>query len=168
MQEANLVIHPLQPIYNQQSRLLILGTMPSPVSRQVMFYYGHPQNRFWSVMAAVCGDTAAEGNEARKNFALRHGFALWDVLHSCTIRGAEDTTIRQPVANDFSEILQNSEIKRVFTTGLQATRLYQKLCLPQTGIPSVYLPSTSAANRGSYSWQDLVDYYSKELQGLLR
>ncbi|MCE5196421.1 MAG: DNA-deoxyinosine glycosylase [Negativicutes bacterium] len=162
------MIHPLQPIYNRQSKLLILGTMPSPVSRRVMFYYGHPQNRFWPVMAAICGETVPEGNESRKRFALRHGFALWDVLQSCMIRGAQDTTIRRPVANDFSEILQSSQISRIFTTGMQATRLYQKLCLPQTGLPSVYLPSTSAANRGSYPWQDLVNYYAKELQGLLR
>lgn len=168
MQDEILVVHPLQPIYNQKSKVLILGTMPSPVSRQVLFYYGHPQNRFWSVMAAICGETLPEDQESKKNLALRHGFALWDVLHSCTIRGAEDTTIRNPVANDFTEILQSSEINRIFTTGQQATKLYRQLCLPKTGLLSVYLPSTSAANRGNYPMQELLQSYAKELQGLLR
>ncbi len=168
MQDEILVVHPLQPIYDQKSKVLILGTMPSPVSRQVLFYYGHPQNRFWSVMAAICGESLPTDQEGKKSLALRHGFALWDVLHSCSIRGAEDTTIRNPVANDFTEVLHSSEISHIFTTGLQATRLYQKLCLAQTGMPSVYLPSTSAANRGNYPLQELLQYYTKELQGFLR
>jgi len=142
--------------------------MPSPVSRQVLFYYGHPQNRFWAVMAAICGENLPDDKEGKMNLALQHGFALWDVLHSCTIRGAEDTTIRNPVANDFTEILRASDISHIFTTGQQATQFYRKLCLPTIGIASVYLPSTSAANRGNYPMQALQQYYAKELQGFLR
>jgi hypoxanthine-DNA glycosylase len=150
--------HPLAPIYDEHSKVLILGTFPSPKSRETAFYYGHPQNRFWRVMAAVLESEVPQNNEEKTVFLLKNKLALWDVIHSCEITGAADGSIRNPVANDFSEILHKADIKAVFTTGMTATRLYQKHCLSQTGIPAVYLPSTSPANR-SCSFEMLVEKY---------
>ncbi len=140
------VQHPLDPIYDQHSEILILGTMPSPVSREVGFYYGHPQNRFWRVLAALFDEPVAQTNEQRTDQLLRHHIALWDVLASCTIHGASDASISDAVPNDFSSILATAPIRAVFCTGAKATELYNKFCAEETGIPAIKLPSTSAAN----------------------
>lgn len=141
-----LVQHPLAPIYDPQSRVLLLGTMPSPVSRQQRFYYAHPQNRFWKTLCAVLGEPFCQTAEARRALCLRRGVALWDVLQSCAIRGAADSSIQDPVANDFAPLLQEAKIQAVFATGQTAARLYRKLCQSQTGLPIAVLPSPSAAN----------------------
>ena len=138
--------HPLDPVWDQRSRVLILGTMPSPKSREAGFYYGHPRNRFWSVLAAVFSEDVPMGTEARKAFCLRHRIALWDVLASCEIQGASDSSIRQAVANPIDALLSQAPIAAVFTTGQKAFKLYQKLCLPMTGKEAISLPSTSPAN----------------------
>jgi hypoxanthine-DNA glycosylase len=153
------LIHPLKPIYDEHSQVLILGTFPSPKSREAEFYYSHPQNSFWRVMAAVMESEVPQSNEEKKIFLLKNQIALWDVLHSCEIAGAADSSIRNPVANDFSEILSKTKIKAIFTTGKTATQLYQKHCLSKTGIPALYLPSTSPANR-SCSFAVLVEKYA--------
>jgi len=140
------VVHPLAPVWDRASRVLILGTMPSPKSREQGFYYAHPQNRFWPLLAALFGEPVPDRIEERRQFALRHRIALWDVLASCEISGAADSSIRNPVPNDLTPILRESDIRAVFTTGATAFRLYQKLCLPQTGLPAVILPSSSPAN----------------------
>ncbi|MDR0220639.1 MAG: DNA-deoxyinosine glycosylase [Lachnospiraceae bacterium] len=150
--------HPLAPIYDEHSKVLILGTFPSPKSREVAFYYGHPQNRFWRVMADVMETEVPQNNEEKTIFLLKNKIALWDVIHSCEIVGAADGSIKNPIVNNFSEILCKAEIKAVFTTGMTATRLYQKHCLPKTNIPAVCLPSTSPANR-SCSFEVLVEKY---------
>ena len=140
------VCHPIPPVWDACSRVLILGTMPSPKSREQGFYYAHPQNRFWRVLAALFGEPVPQGMQQRKAFALRHGIAMWDVLASCEICGAADSSIRNPIPNDMISLLEQTEIQAVFTTGATAFRLYQKLCLPQTGLPAIALPSTSPAN----------------------
>lgn len=140
------VFHTLEPVYDAQSRVLLLGTMPSPRSREAGFYYAHPQNRFWSVLASLFDASVPQTAEARRAFALTHGIALWDVLARCEIRGADDASIRRPVANDIAWLLRQAPIRAVFTTGGKAFSLYQRLCLPQTGMPAVLLPSTSPAN----------------------
>ena len=150
--------HPLQPIYDCQSKILILGTMPSPKSREAGFYYAHPQNRFWKVMAALTGEPIPMDNRGRTRFLLRHKIALWDVLQSCEMVGAEDGSIRNPVANDLSLVLRAGNIQAIATTGSKAASLYRQYCFPKTGIPALSLPSTSPANC-RYSLETLVEKY---------
>ncbi len=144
--EAKLVTHAFEPVFDQNSRILVLGTMPSPASRQNGFYYSHPRNRFWPVMAEVLGEPLPTTPEEKRELALRRGIALWDVLASCTIAGAEDASIRRPVANDLSVIFKTADIRAVFTTGGKAHQLYRRYCLPITGMEDIALPSTSPAN----------------------
>jgi hypoxanthine-DNA glycosylase len=130
--------------------VLILGTFPSPKSREMGFYYGHPQNVFWATLAAVLGvDEPLRDVRLRKEFLLAHRVALGDVLHACTIEGAADASITNPVPNRFAPILANSEICAVFTTGRTATNLFNRLCADEAGMLAVYLPSTSPANRAA-------------------
>jgi hypoxanthine-DNA glycosylase len=136
----------IPPVYNAESRILLLGTMPSPASREAGFYYMHKQNRFWPVLAAVFGEAVPDGIDERRRFALRHGIALWDVLESCDISGAQDSSIHNAKANDLAGLLPKTSIKHIFCTGEKAYTLYQKLCAPLTGIDAVRLPSTSPAN----------------------
>lgn len=155
------VNHIFDPVYDANSQVLILGTIPSPKSREYGFYYGHPQNRFWRIMSDVMRAPLPNTIEEKKNFLLRHRIALWDVLASCDITGAKDSSIRNAVANDFSEILSASCIAAIFTTGMKATNLYQQLCYPRTNVPSTYLPSTSPANCGNFTYDELVSEYSR-------
>ena len=142
MQER--VFHTLAPLYGSGSKVLILGTMPSPKSREAGFYYAHPQNRFWPTLAAVYGEETPQGTPARAAFAQRHGIALWDVLASCVITGAADSTIREAEPNDIAALLAETGIHTVFTTGKTAYSLYKKYCF---GVPeAICLPSPSAAN----------------------
>lgn len=140
------IIHSIEPVFDAESRVLILGTMPSPKSREVQFYYGHPQNRFWRVLAAVLGEELPQSVPEKKAMLLRHRIALWDVLAECEITGASDSSIRNPVANDLSVILGHAPVQAVFTTGATAWKLYTRLQKPHTGIEAVRLPSTSPAN----------------------
>lgn len=142
-----IVNHTLNPIYDQHSKILILGTMPSPKSREIGFYYGHPQNRFWQVMADIFNEKSLTSIDAKVDFLHRHQLALWDVLQRCEIEGADDASIKNPVPNDFAPLLKESSIQTIFTTGKKATDLYMKYCYPQTKIPAIGLPSTSPANR---------------------
>ena len=157
---AQQVIHPLAPVFDERSRVLILGTMPSPKSRETGVYYGHPQNRFWRVMAELLDEPFPASREERLALALRRHFALWDVLASCVIRGADDGSIREPEANDLSAVLSAAPIEAIFTTGTKAAALYRKLCLPKTGMEAIALPSTSAANCRFYSYEQLVKAYA--------
>lgn len=140
------IIHSIEPVFDAESRVLILGTMPSPKSREVQFYYGHPQNRFWRVLAAVLGEEVPRSVPEKKAMLLRHRIALWDVLAECEITGASDSSIRNPVANDLSVVLDHAPVQAVFTTGATAWKLYTRLQKPHTGIEAVRLPSTSPAN----------------------
>lgn len=147
----SLVTHEFPPVFDSHSRILILGTIPSPKSREQGFYYGHPRNRFWRVVSDVFGQPEPVTIEEKKAFILHSQIALWDVLASCQIEGAEDSSIREPVANDMGLILKQAEIQAIFTTGTKATALYRRYCEPITGIPCTGLPSTSPANcRMSY------------------
>lgn len=162
--QTEIVTHEFQPIFDTQSKILMLGTMPSPKSREVGFYYGHPRNRFWSVVADVCGEESPQTIEEKIALAKRNHIAVWDVLRSCEIRGADDGSIRNPIPNEMSEIFRHADIHAVFTTGTKATALYKKYCLPKIGMPSVMLPSTSPANcRTSYetlfqAYQQILPY----------
>ena len=141
------VIHPLEPVYDRNSRILILGTMPSVKSREAGFYYMHPQNRFWPVLADILGEPVPATVADRREMALRRGVALWDVLASCEIDGSLDGTIRNPIPNDFSKLFSCSRICAVFTTGKKAADLYRRLVRDVVGMDCIPLPSSSPANR---------------------
>lgn len=160
MSKTSFVQHSLEPVFDGSSTILILGTMPSPASRENGFYYSHPQNRFWQVLSAVFDEPLPYTKEQKTQLALSHGLALWDVLASCEIDGAEDSSIRKPVANDLSLILSAAPIQAVYTTGDKAASLYRKLCRPKTGLDATALPSTSPANRGRYPLNTLIELYS--------
>jgi TDG/mug DNA glycosylase family protein len=152
------VIHPLDPIYDKNSRVLMLGTMPSPKSREAHFYYAHPQNRFWRVLSALFHEEIAPENTARAEFILKHHLALWDVLHSCEIQGASDASIKNAVPNDLSIILNNAPIQALFCTGKKSWSLYHRLIEPVNGRSAFCLPSTSPANC-AVSFEKLCENY---------
>lgn len=158
--EAGLVTHEFDAFFDQDSRVLILGTIPSPKSREQGFYYGHPQNRFWKVLADVLGEEFPQTVEERKRFLKRNHIALWDVLESCEIKGASDVSIRNARPNDMTRILQAADIRAIFATGAKAAQLYKKLCFPECGVEAVRLPSTSPANCGC-SYEKLREAYSQ-------
>ena len=158
--EAGLVTHEFDAFFDKDSRVLILGTIPSPKSREQGFYYGHPQNRFWKVLAAVLGEEFPQTVEERKVFLKRNHIALWDVLESCEIKGASDVSIRNARPNDMNRILQTADIRAIFATGAKAAQLYKKLCFPECGVEAVRLPSTSPANCGC-SYEKLREAYSQ-------
>jgi hypoxanthine-DNA glycosylase len=148
--------HPWHPIYDDSSRVLILGTFPSPRSRAMGFYFGHPQNCFWDALADSLRvprlPTGTGADKAKKtHFLLENRIALWDVLHSCDIEGASDASIQNPVANNFRSIIKASHISAVFATGRTATELFNRLAARESGMRAVYLPSTSPANRAQQS-----------------
>ena len=148
--EYTHVKHTFLPVYNEESRILILGSFPSVKSRENQFYYGHPQNRFWPLLAALTGEPlpVREDIAAKKQLLLRHGLALWDTLESCTITGASDASIRDVVPNDIAGLLRKAPIRAVFCNGAPAYRIYTKYQQPLTDIPAVRLPSKSPANAG--------------------
>lgn len=161
--ERGKVSHEFPAVYDRESRVLLLGSIPSPRSREVGFYYGHPQNRFWKVIAEVLGEDVPETIPQKKAMLRRHHVALWDVLESCTIVGASDTSIGDVVPNNISKIVKGSKIARVFCTGATAYRLYQKYCAADVGIDAVKLPSTSPANC-AVPMERLVEAYRAILQ----
>ena len=140
------VYHELEPVWSPSSRVLILGSLPSPKSREQGFYYGHPQNRFWKVLSTVLEEPMPKSIDEKKELILSHDLALWDVLESCLIKGASDTSIREPVANDIASLMSKTDICHIVTTGGKADSLYKKLVYPDTGLSSIRLPSTSPAN----------------------
>ena len=140
--------HPWPPVFDASSRVLVLGTFPSPASRAFGFYYGHPQNIFWRTLAGVLEVAEPAATiEARRAFLLAHHIACWDVLHACVISGAADASIRRPEPNLFAPLLAVSDIREIFTTGRTATDLFNRLCAAEAGQKAIYLPSTSPANR---------------------
>lgn len=162
------ITHELEPIFDRNSKILILGTMPSPKSREAGFYYSHPQNKLWKVLAGVFLQEVPVSNEEKAQFLLAHHIAMWDVLESCWIKGADDNSIVEPIPNDLNHILHAAPITKIFTTGKKATELYRKLCLPMTSRPSVYLPSTSPANCGNFTLETLIDAYRVILEDCLQ
>jgi hypoxanthine-DNA glycosylase len=140
------IVHTIAPVYDAASRILILGTMPSPQSRAAAFYYGHRHNRFWAILGAVFGEKIGPAAADKKRFLLARRIALWDVLAECDISGASDASIRNPAANDFGPLFAAAQIRAVLTTGRTAYRLYERLCPAKYGAPFFYLPSPSPAN----------------------
>ena len=186
MQNTETILHEIPPVWNAESRVLILGTMPSPKSREAGFFYMHPQNRFWRVLPTVFGEQFGYANDGthkdesahnaserntpnreaaiseRRDFLLRHHIALWDVLSSCEIHGAADSSIKNAVPNDFHELFKRSHIRRVFCTGKTAFNLWEKFCANEYevlyNLTSECLPSTSPAN-AAWSVERLIEAY---------
>lgn len=152
------VNHEFPPVFDERSRVLVLGTIPSPRSRERGFYYMHPQNRFWKMLCAVLGEEIPPGIEGRRGLCLRHGIALWDVLESCEISGAEDSSIRGAVPNKLRLITDNCDIRAVFTTGKKAHMLYGRYFSDL--MTDICLPSTSPANR-TISEEEMLKQYMK-------
>ena len=140
---SNSVAHSFKPISNEFSRILILGTMPSVESRKVDFYYSHPRNRFWQVLAGCLGQIVPDTKEDKIKLLLENGIALWDVLESCEIVGSDDATIKKPVYNDIAALISDKPIAKILCNGKKAYSLCENLNLP---IPILYVPSTSPAN----------------------
>ncbi len=139
--------HMIDPVYDEDSEFLLLGSFPSVKSREQEFFYGHPQNRFWKIMSALFGEDAGETKASRKAFLLRHHIAVWDVIQACTITGSSDSSIRDVTVTDLRPILENSRVgDRIFVNGGKAHSLYMKYTYPALGIPAVKLPSSSPAN----------------------
>ena len=146
MANVKRIKHPIPPTFDERSRVLVLGSIPSPASRELGFNYGHPRNRFWQVLSELAGEPLPTTNERKRDFCLRHHIALWDVLAECDIEGASDASIRNAAPNRLTDITQAAPIEAVFCTGAKAYDLYNKLCADEVGIPAVKLPSTSPAN----------------------
>ena len=146
MENITYVTHPIPPVYDGNSEILILGSFPSVKSRKAGFFYGHPQNRFWRVLAAVYGGELPVTTEEKIAFLLKNRIALWDVLAACEIKGSADSSIRSAVPTDLSAILQTAPIRVIFVNGKTAERYYRQYQLPLTGREVICLPSTSPAN----------------------
>ncbi len=149
-------IHPIPPVYDAHSTVLILGSFPSVKSRETGFFYGHAQNRFWRVTAAVFGCPVPATIPEKRAFLLKNRIALWDVLAACDIDGSADASIRDVCPNDLAPILAAAPITRIFTNGAAADALYTHYLLQTVGIPAVRLPSTSPAN-AAWSLERLID-----------
>jgi len=165
MEEYININHTFQPVYNHKSRILILGTFPSVKSRENNFYYGHPQNRFWKVLAALTKEKLPVTIEEKKDFLLKHHIAVWDVIQSCSITGSGDASIRDVVPNHLSEILEKAEIRKIYANGNKAYELYMKYVYSDTGRMIEKLPSTSPANAG-YSLEKLEEKWKVILSEL--
>lgn len=149
-------IHPIPPLYSASSSVLILGSFPSVKSREQEFFYGHTQNRFWRVIAAVYGTSVPTAVEEKKKLILSNGLALWDVIAECEIEGSSDSSISAVKPNDISIILNNCPVKRIFVNGKTAEKYYIKYIQPKIGLKAVCLPSTSPAN-AAWSFERLCE-----------
>ena len=156
-----------EPVFGPASRALILGSWPSPESWRQGFYYGHPRNRFWPLLARLCGAETPQTVEQKRALVLQNDLALWDVLERCTVTGASDASIKDPVPVDLAALLQQAPVEAVFCNGATAFRLYEKMLRPVSGIPAVRLPSTSPAN-AAFSMEKLAAAWGGALGPWLR
>lgn len=156
--EEQRIVHPIPPLYGDKSTKLILGSFPSVKSREAMFFYGHPQNRFWRLLALLFDEEPPATVEEKKKLILSHDLALWDSIKSCTITGSSDSSVKNVVPNDLGVILNNSLVTRIFCNGALSHKMYMKYIYPQTKIEAVKLPSTSPAN-AAYSIERLYEQW---------
>lgn len=151
-----MITHPFPPLYNKDSKILILGSFPSVKSREQMFFYGHPQNRFWKVISSVLECEEPETIEEKKKLLFENGIALWDVIASCEITGSSDSSIRDVKVNDLSKILKEADIRQIYVNGKTAEKYFKKYIKPQIKRDAICLPSTSPAN-AAWSVERLVE-----------
>lgn len=153
------IIHPIPPFYDRDSRILILGSFPSVKSRESRFFYGHPQNRFWKLMAGLFAEPVPVTTEEKAGLLRRHHIAAWDSIHACDIEGSSDSSIRNVEPNDFTPLLETADIRQIYANGRKSYEIYTKYCLPQTGREAVLLPSTSPAN-AAWNMERLTEAWS--------
>ena len=151
------LVHPLNPIYNKNSKILILGSFPSVISRKENFYYANKNNRFWKILEIIYY-IKLNTLDDKINFLLKNKIALWDVIHSCEIKNSDDSTIKNVIPNNINKIINNSNIKHIFITGKTALRYYNKFFKDIINLNITYLPSPSSANT-NYSLKQLVEIY---------
>lgn len=154
------VSHDFEPVFDENSKVLILGTFPSVKSRENQFYYGHPQNRFWKVIAGLTESEVPQTIEEKKKLLLEHGIAIWDVIESCDIIGSSDSSIKNVVPADIERVVANSKIKNIYANGGTAKKLYEKYSQKKTGREIIGLPSTSPAN-AAYSLERLLECWQE-------
>ena len=159
-----MIVHPFPPFYDADSEILILGSFPSVKSREQMFFYGHPQNRFWKVLAAVFSDEVPQTISDKKRFLSKNHIALWDVIGSCDIKGSSDASISNVIPNDLTEILTAADIRSIIVNGRTADKYYRKFIEPVIGREAVCLPSTSPAN-AAWSVERLFEEWGREIIG---
>ncbi len=158
------LLHPIPPLYDDESRILILGSFPSVKSREACFFYAHPQNRFWRVLAALFHEEVPEGTAERRAFLIRHHIAVWDTVGACDIRGSSDASMRNAVPNDLAPILDAAPIRAVFCNGTLSHKLYQKYQGQDISLPVYAMPSTSPANAAKNldaliaAWREILPY----------
>lgn len=163
MNQYTHIRHTFSPIYDANSSILILGSLPSVKSREEGFYYGHPQNRFWKVIAHILEENVPQTIEEKKDLLLTNNIAIWDVIESCDIVGSSDSSIKNVIVNDFSGLLSNSQIKSIYTNGNKAYELYNRYAVEKTGMEAIKLPSTSPAN-AAYNFDKLCEVWKKVIQ----
>ena len=154
-------VHPIPPVYDEDSEILILGSFPSVKSRAEGFFYGHPRNRFWKILSSIYDEKTPETIEERKTFLLKNHIAVWDVIRSCDIRGSSDASIRNVLPNNISSLLKKTKIQRIYVNGKTAEKLYRKYLEENAGKAQV-LPSSSPANAG-YSLERLIEEWRRLL-----
>ena len=158
------IMHPIPPVYDKNSEILILGSFPSVKSREGCFFYHHPQNRFWKILALVMEQPVPETIDEKKRFLIKNHIAVWDVIASCTIEGSSDSSIKNVVPNDLSEILSAAPVRQIFCNGGTSHQYYKKYQEKTTGRTAIRLPSTSPANaawnleRLKSEWNAIRDY----------
>ncbi len=157
------ISHPIDPVFDEKSEILILGSFPSVKSREQMFFYGHPQNRFWKVMSNVTGDSLPETIDEKRAFLLRNHIAVWDVIAQCDIEGSSDSSIKNVRANDLRSILTKANIKKICCNGTKSWELYNKYIKPVIGTDAEKLPSTSPAN-AAWSVEKLTEAWKAALK----
>ena len=162
--QSTRITHPIPPTYDENSRILILGSFPSVKSRAMMYFYGHPQNRFWKVMAALYQEDVPMTVPERHSFLLRNRIAAWDSIGECTIIGSSDSSIRDVVPNDLTPILDAAPIESIFCNGKKSWEMYHRYIEPVIGRSAVCLPSTSPAN-AACSLEALIDAWKVILPG---
>ena len=144
--EYSHIVHPFGPLYNEESEILILGSLPSVKSREANFFYGHPRNRYWPLIAKLFDEPEPKTIREKKALALKHHIAMWDAIYSCDIKGSSDSSIKNVIPTDLLQIVENSRVTRVFCNGKTSAKYYHKYQEKILGIPAVTLPSTSPAN----------------------
>lgn len=156
------IVHPIPPLFDGESKILILGSLPSVKSREAMFFYGHPQNRFWKMLSLIYQEPLPQTIEEKRMLILKHRLALWDTIYSCDIIGSSDSSIRNVTPTDLREIVEKSQITKVICNGKTSGKYYEQYQMKETGIPPVILPSTSPAN-AAYSLERLAAIWQEEI-----
>lgn len=156
------VVHPFEAVYNNDSKILILGSFPSVKSREINFYYGHPQNRFWKILENIYNEKIDNNIEIKKEFLLKNNIALWDTIKSCEITGSSDSSIKNAIPNDIENLIHTTNIKAIFCNGNTSYKLFMKYFKDKINIPIICLPSSSPAN-AKFSLSDLTKIWKENI-----